>query len=123
MVGMTPWGVFFLACKLPYTKCWLLCQQAQSGTYPTGCESVSAVMVLQYYGMSMTPSQFIDQYLTKQGFTWENGVRIGPDPWQAFVGDPYSKSGYGCYAPVIIDALRKACPQNLHFMWMRTSRF
>ena len=28
MVGMTPWGVFFLACKLPYTKCWLLCQQA-----------------------------------------------------------------------------------------------
>lgn len=86
---------------------------SQSGTYPTGCESVSAVMVLQYYGMSMTPSQFIDQYLTKQGFTWENGVRIGPDPRQAFVGDPYSKSGYGCYAPVIIDALRKACPQNL----------
>ena len=30
MVGMTPWGVFFLACKLPYTKCWLLCQQAQN---------------------------------------------------------------------------------------------
>ena len=30
MVGMTPWGVFFLACKLPYTKCWLLCQQAHS---------------------------------------------------------------------------------------------
>ena len=29
MVGMTPWGVFFLACKLLYTKCWLLCQQAQ----------------------------------------------------------------------------------------------
>ena len=29
MVGMTPWGVFFLACKLPYTKCWLLCQQAR----------------------------------------------------------------------------------------------
>ena len=32
MVGMTPWGVFFLACKLPYTKCWLLCQQAQFET-------------------------------------------------------------------------------------------
>ena len=33
MVGMTPWGVFFLACKLPYTKCWLLCQQAQVETH------------------------------------------------------------------------------------------
>ena len=33
MVGMTPWGVFFLACKLPYTKCWLLCQQAQLETH------------------------------------------------------------------------------------------
>ena len=27
MVGMTPWGVFFLACKLPYIKSPLLCQQ------------------------------------------------------------------------------------------------
>lgn len=33
MVGMTPWGVFFLACKLPYTKCWLLCQQAHHETH------------------------------------------------------------------------------------------
>lgn len=86
---------------------------SQSGEYPTGCESVSAVMVLQYYGMDLTPSEFIDGYLEKQGFRWENGVRVGPDPRKAFVGDPYSGSGYGCYAPVIIHALRRACGQGL----------
>lgn len=41
MVGMTPWGVFFLACKLPYTKCWLLCQQAHGGQKSSEDKSIS----------------------------------------------------------------------------------
>lgn len=86
---------------------------SQSGNYPTGCESVSATMLMQYYGVDITPDQLIDQYLQKEDFTWENGVRIGPDPREAFVGNPYSSNSYGCYAPVIIDALRRACPDTL----------
>ena len=38
---MTPWGVFFLACKLPYTKCWLLCQQAHGGQKSSEDKSIS----------------------------------------------------------------------------------
>lgn len=86
---------------------------SQSGDYPTGCESVSAAMVLQYYGVDITPREFIDKHLEKADFTWKDGVRIGPDPREAFVGDPYSGSGYGCYAPVLIQAMRRACPETL----------
>lgn len=85
----------------------------QSEEHPTGCESVSAVMVLQYYGVQITPSEFINGYLPTQEFTWTGNIRVGPDPNRAFAGDPYSSSGYGCYAPAIITALRKACPDGL----------
>ncbi len=83
---------------------------SQDGDFPTGCESVSATMVLQYYGKKISPEEFIDNYLTQEDFREENGVRIGPSPWEAFVGSPYSSNSYGCYAPVIVEALRKACP-------------
>jgi uncharacterized protein YvpB len=83
---------------------------SQDSDFPTGCESVSAVMVLQYYGKNISPEDFIENYLIQEDFWEENGVRIGPSPWEAFVGSPYSSNSYGCYAPVIVDALRKACP-------------
>ena len=35
----------------------------QSVKYPTGCESVSAVMLLQYLGYSITVDEFIEKYL------------------------------------------------------------
>lgn len=51
MVGMTPWGVFFLACKLPYTKCWLLCQQAHLVTYLNLCLQVVFLTCEIYIGL------------------------------------------------------------------------
>ena len=35
----------------------------QSVRYPTGCESVSAVMLLRYLGYEMSVDEFIEQYL------------------------------------------------------------
>ena len=32
----------------------------QTEKYPTGCESISAVMMLQYLGYDINPEQFID---------------------------------------------------------------
>ena len=34
----------------------------QSVRYPTGCESVSAVMLLRYLGYEMSVDEFIEQY-------------------------------------------------------------
>ena len=72
----------------------------QLDKWPTGCESVSAVMAMKAAGLDITVDEFIDNYLncTPRPF----------DPEKSFGGDPRSKSGKGCYAPVIKAALDKA---------------
>ncbi len=78
----------------------------QREKYPTGCESVSAVMALQYAGVDVTPEEFIDGYLPKGTAPYPDGEGnyISCDPRQAFPGDPYTHEGWGCYAPVILSA-------------------
>ncbi len=73
--------------------------------YPTGCESASAVMLLRDAGYDITIDTFIDEALDIGWLSWENGKLYGPHPSEAFIGDPRSSSGYGCYAPVILEAL------------------
>lgn len=74
--------------------------------FPTGCESVAAVMALQYAGENISPGEFIDGYLPQsQYFYWEDSELYGPDPYEIFVGDPRSDASYGCMAPVIETAL------------------
>lgn len=82
----------------------------QVDKYPTGCESVSAVMVLRYFGMSISVENYINNYLPKgkAPFRDENDERFGDDPRKVFLGDPYSKTGgWGCYAPVIVTATNR----------------
>lgn len=81
----------------------------QVNKYPTGCESVSTVMVMRYFGMSISVEDFIDKYLPKgtAPFQDETGERFGDDPRKVFLGNPYSNKGWGCYAPVIVTAANK----------------
>lgn len=81
---------------------------SQSGRYPTGCESVSAVMLLQYLGREITVDEFIERYLERRDFEKRDGELYGADPNQFFCGSPYDEASMGCYAPVIQKALRKA---------------
>lgn len=84
----------------------------QRDQYPTGCESVSAVMACQYAGISITPDTFIDQYLPRASFTYQNGKLVGYHPNDCFMGNPYTSNGFGCYAPCIEKAIRKFLPSN-----------
>lgn len=79
----------------------------QSGRYPTGCESVSAVMLLQHLGIDITVDEFIETYLEKKAFEEKDGILFGPDPRKYFCGSPYDEDAFGCYAPVIVNALEK----------------
>ena len=72
----------------------------QTENYPTGCESVSAVMALNYFDTNISVDTFIDGYL-------EKGDPLSFDPNLCFGGDPRSSSGMGCYAPVIERAISK----------------
>ena len=83
--------------KVPYID--------QTKKWPTGCESVSAVMLLQYLGFGISVEQFVEQYLEKAPFVEKNGKLFGGDPRKVFVGDPSDDRSMGCYAPVIQRAL------------------
>ena len=79
---------------------------SQFPEFPTGCESVSAVTVLRFYGESITAAKFIDEYLPKSAdFYYESGRRYGPSPYDFFIGNPRTAASYGCMAPVIEKAL------------------
>lgn len=86
----------------------------QRGEFPTGCESVTAVMALRYAGVDITVEMFVDSYLPKGSapHPMSNGTNVETeyicaDPNQCFLGDPRSEDGRGCYAPVIKQAAER----------------
>ena len=81
---------------------------SQFPDFPTGCESVSTVMVLKFLGLDVTVDEFVDNYLDKSyAFYYKNGNLMGPDPTKHFVGNPRQETSFGCMAPVIKNALDK----------------
>ncbi len=92
----------------------------QKDAYPTGCESVAAVSLLQYYGSEITVEDFIDNHLPKTDYPYYEGNKMyGDNPWNAFIGDPYSSSGYGCYSTAIVKAMQSAVSEeySIHAMY------
>lgn len=72
----------------------------QLNKWPNGCESVSAVMALNFFGIDVSVDYFIDNYLEMSA--------LPSDPYKTYGGNPRDGSGFGCYAPVIKSALDKA---------------
>lgn len=58
---------------------------SQLPTLPTGCESASAAMLLNYYGCTVTAEEFASYYLPTGDAPHmdENGELVGCDPWEA----------------------------------------
>lgn len=73
---------------------------------PTGCEVTAATMVLQFYGEKITIENFARNWLVcDDRFYQTNNILYGPDPDKVFVGIPFTKTSYGCYAMPIINAI------------------
>lgn len=73
-------------------------EYCQYPDYPTGCESVSLYMLLNYYGADVTVDRIFDLLPRgAQPYRDENGVRRGANPEREFVGDPRSESSYGVF--------------------------
>lgn len=73
--------------------------------YQTGCELVSAAMLLNYYGIDVTPE---DVYSVIQKSSAEDTDTVyGPDPNVCFIGDPTTTYAFGCYALPLIDAMNQ----------------
>lgn len=75
---------------------------------PTGCESVAATMVLQYYGVDITAEEFVVSWLEySENFYTENGKLYGPNPNEVFAGNPFTRNSYGCFATPIVNAINR----------------
>lgn len=85
--------------KVPYID--------QTEEWPTGCESVSAVMFLQYLGINITVGDFVERFLERKPLFEKDGKLYGPNPWKVFAGEPADKESMGCYAPVIVKAVER----------------
>lgn len=78
--------------------------------YPTGCEAVSAAMLLKYKGYDVSAQNIIDN--TRNGskkYKAENGLWYGANPFEEFVGHPsrgLSKGSYGVFAKPITEAMQ-----------------
>lgn len=80
---------------------------------PNGCEAVYAATLLQYYGFSVSAEDFVDNYLPCEPVKLRWGCRYGPNPASAYAGNPRaSHGGFGCFAPVIVTALKNYLPQG-----------
>ncbi|MBR5514639.1 MAG: C39 family peptidase [Clostridia bacterium] len=75
----------------------------QGYDYPNGCEAVSTVMAMRYYGIDISVDYFIDELLPRGSAPVVGG--IGPDPDKVYCGNPRSMGGWGCYSPVIANVL------------------
>ncbi len=78
----------------------------QMAHFPSGCESTAAVMALRYAGVNISVADFVDKHLPMSSdFSYKDGQKYGPSPYEYFLGDPRSASAYGCMAPVIEKAV------------------
>lgn len=80
----------------------------QTKDWPTGCESVSTVMLLNYLGTDVSVDEFVNRCLVKEPMINKDGQLYGPDPKEKFAGDPKDPDSFGAYAPVIKEALDEA---------------
>lgn len=75
--------------------------------YPTGCESVSAVMAMRHAGAAIDVDTFVSDYLPQDAEFYydDEDVLHGPNPYKTFVGYPDWDTSFGCMAPVIEQAM------------------
>ncbi len=67
---------------------------------PNGCEAVSLSMALTYYGFDID-ARFLYEAFMPHGKYGE------ANPFYEYVGNPKNKTGYGCYAPCIVETANK----------------
>lgn len=71
---------------------------------PSGCEIVSASMLLSYLQYPISAEELVDKFLSCEETILSDDMITGPNPNKVFIGSPY-KNGYGCYEKVIADCI------------------
>lgn len=92
----------FVCIDVPYIS--------QQDEYPTGCELVSASMLLKFYGFEISAGELIEKgYVKHTELEYDNKEDkiYCADPNESFIGNPRNESGYGCYSNALRNGLEK----------------
>lgn len=84
---------FLDASELPDQMYLQVPEILQNPELPTGCEAVSLTMALQYEGFDVDKVTIAGDFLIYNNES--DNMAVG------YIGDPFSESGAGCFAPVI----------------------
>jgi uncharacterized protein YvpB len=69
----------------------------QHPDYPTGCESASLYILLRYYDVDVSMEQIVEE-LPKGPLPYQNdGILVGANPENEFVGNPKDSNSYGVF--------------------------
>ncbi|MCP2034387.1 uncharacterized protein YvpB [Planomicrobium sp. HSC-17F08] len=79
----------------------------QEPELPTGCEITSLTAMLNYYGEPVTKEEMAKKFLKKVPLRVEGGKLIGPDPQDAFTGDPTSAKGVYVFPQAVVETAEK----------------
>lgn len=74
----------------------------QHPDYPSGCESISLLILLKNAGVDVTANQIVDKLIKAQRPYKVNNNLYGNDPEVYFIGNPADIYGYGVYEKPII---------------------
>lgn len=86
---------------------------SQNPDYPTGCELISAVMVLDYYGYDITAEEFEEDYLLKGSAPYvSDGIWYSSNPNELFLGDPKSEKGWGIWSQGLAKCINNFLADN-----------
>ena len=86
---------------------------SQQGLLPTGCELVSAKMVLDYYLEEDLDVQEIVEHTRCQYPESVEGRTYAPHPENAFIGSPWDETSFGCFAPTVADMMNELLPPGM----------
>lgn len=84
---------------------------SQNGLLPTGCELVSAKMVLEYYGVTPSIDEIVENTFAEYTYM-ADGKNYGYHPNDAFIGSPLDKTSFGCFPPVVSKMMNKFLPSG-----------
>lgn len=83
---------------------------SQEYILPTGCEIVSAKMLLSYYTHDEPDIQEMISLLNCEYPVELDGHTYAHHPEDAFIGNPETDHSFGCFAPIITDVLNQLLP-------------
>lgn len=80
----------------------------QNPALPNGCEAASLAALLRYAGVEADAVELAMEWIPRQEFTCSGPDRFGPDPNEAYAGDPASASGgWYCFAGPVVEGANR----------------